>query len=304
MPSSIYLANGARGFLVSKVQRGVASLGVACDVDGDYGPGTEKAVKAAQVKLGVPATGTVDAATWRGVTKTEPPSLYERCLALTMNFEGHGFNLAAGNWDSAGITWGIIGFTMGSGSLLEVFNRIPFADVSNVFGHTYATQLLTALKNKDKAWADSISLKPNKYKLVEPWHSGFWSLGDLPSAQAAQMAVASEKYWVPSQKRLETYLPLLKSERAAAMSFDCQVNQGGIYKTSIQYAQTALGKGGTEQAALEAIAAGQRDGMNAASREKWGADVYARRLTIAQGVGKVHGKYYELSDYGLNLEVR
>lgn len=304
MPSTVYLANGAKGHLVKKLQLGMNALGLQCSTDGDFGPGTEVAVKGVQPKLGLPATGVVDLYTWKGVVKEDVPTLYERCLMLTMGFEGHGFNLSAGNWDGAGITWGIIGFTLSSGSLYDVMLRIPFSDVASCFGTDNALVLMEAIKTRNKAWADSISAAPKKFKLNEPWQSAFWKLGDTPSAQAAQKSIANEKYWVPSQDRLTTNLPQLVSERAASMSFDCHVNQGGIYKTSIQYAKDVLAKGGTEQAALEAIAQGQRDGLSAAAKASFGQDVYTRRLAIAQGVGKVHGRIYELSDYGINLVPR
>ncbi len=81
------------------------------------------------------------------------------------------------------------------------------------------------------------------------------------------------------------------------MAFDCWVQQGRMYNTAITKAKSSS----DELTALEALAAGQRDGMNAAARAAYGEDVYSRRMTIAKGYGKINGSLYELSDYGINL---
>src|SRR4029453_14902075 len=55
------------------------------------------------------------------------PTVWERCLQLTAAFEGHNYVVLAGNFDGAGLTWGIIGFTMKQGELgaivLEAYER-------------------------------------------------------------------------------------------------------------------------------------------------------------------------------------
>jgi D-alanyl-D-alanine carboxypeptidase (penicillin-binding protein 5/6) len=61
---------GSNGELVEALQRSLNSLLVptpGLSVDGDYGPMTENAVKKFQSEKGLPATGIVDAATWKQV---------------------------------------------------------------------------------------------------------------------------------------------------------------------------------------------------------------------------------------------
>jgi peptidoglycan hydrolase-like protein with peptidoglycan-binding domain len=53
---------GSKGEAVKKVQE-LLSL----NADGDFGPGTEKAVKAFQKKSGLPVTGVVDQATLKAL---------------------------------------------------------------------------------------------------------------------------------------------------------------------------------------------------------------------------------------------
>src|SRR5262245_50822161 len=105
--SRLLFAAGARGHLVKRLQR---ALGFSePDIDGILGGQTRDGVKAFQKSNGLPETGLVDVDAWGGITGLAVPSVEERALALTADFEGHGFELAQGNFDGAGITWGVIG---------------------------------------------------------------------------------------------------------------------------------------------------------------------------------------------------
>ncbi len=222
---------------------------------------------------------------------------------LTSNIEGHGYKLAAGNWDRAGITWGIVGFTIKSGSLHEVLKRIPRQDIDSIFGQVRANQLLSAVKLKNMEFANSISLAPKKTKLIDFWHNAFLKLGELPSAQAAQNEVAKLMYWDSAMKQLAQF-PELKSERAAALYFDCAVQQGQVYNSSILAAKAVFASKGTEQKALEAIAQWQRDGMNQDARKSFGENVYSRKILMAKGYGEANGREYVLTSYGVSMDPR
>ena len=58
------LKKGADGKAVKRLQKALAAAGQACAVDGDFGPGTERAVKAFQAARGLTADGVVGPATW------------------------------------------------------------------------------------------------------------------------------------------------------------------------------------------------------------------------------------------------
>jgi GH24 family phage-related lysozyme (muramidase) len=58
------LKKGADGKAVRRLQKALAAAGQACAVDGDFGPGTERAVKAFQAARGLSADGVVGPATW------------------------------------------------------------------------------------------------------------------------------------------------------------------------------------------------------------------------------------------------
>ena len=56
--------------------------------------------------------------------RTPEPPIFERCLQVVASFEGTGFTLIEGNFDGAGLTWGIIGFTLRDGELGQVLSDI------------------------------------------------------------------------------------------------------------------------------------------------------------------------------------
>jgi lysozyme len=58
------LKKGADGNAVRRLQKALVAADHACAVDGDFGPGTERAVKAFQAARGLTADGVVGPATW------------------------------------------------------------------------------------------------------------------------------------------------------------------------------------------------------------------------------------------------
>ena len=95
------------------------------------------------------------------------PSLFERCLGLTAAFEGHGFSLAQGNFDGAGITWGIIGFTLKHGQIAGIVQTIQAVrpDLVRLAFEEHTPQLLAILSAplaEQLAFADSVSIGANE----------------------------------------------------------------------------------------------------------------------------------------------
>ncbi|MEA2468888.1 MAG: hypothetical protein QOJ57_3014, partial [Thermoleophilaceae bacterium] len=66
------LAKGKKGDLVIWAQQHLKGAGQPVTVDGDFGTGTEQAVKSFQSASGLPATGTIDTATWQALLQHAP----------------------------------------------------------------------------------------------------------------------------------------------------------------------------------------------------------------------------------------
>ena len=175
MNGRLLFAQGVRGELVRELQTSLKQHGVyKADVDGDYGGKTATAVQAFRKSAGLPPAKLVDVSVWTLLTKRPVPSLRDRALQVTASFEGHGFTLAQGNFDGAGVTWGVIGFTLQGGQLakivLEVNAKHPEL-VHQAFGNKTG-ELLQAMRApwaKQLAWASGLSLGAGKARLAEPW---------------------------------------------------------------------------------------------------------------------------------------
>lgn len=68
------LQRGAKGVEVQLLQHRLNRVGALLSCDGDFGGGTEAAVKEAQQLAGLPATGIADAATWAWLESQPEPS--------------------------------------------------------------------------------------------------------------------------------------------------------------------------------------------------------------------------------------
>jgi len=300
----IVLARGARGDLVKRVQRSLTGRGFDTGgVDGTFGGDTETAVRAFQTteRLGVSAE--VDVATWQALMGLPIPEVRDRALQVTAGFEGHGFALAQGNYDGAGLTWGIIGITIKSGEvsklLLELERRAP-AVIEQAFGakKDELLNIMASSRAKQIAWADGLSLGAKKVRLAEPWRSAFGTLGESDEAQALQRDLASQDYFEPA-RRTAAQLGL-ETELGMALAFDIHVQNGGIGEGARETITSEQANhpipAGEEQVLRVIVANAVADSAKPEYRE----DVRARKLTLATGSGRVHGAFFVLRNWGLD----
>ena len=276
-------ARGSRGWLVGRIQSALADHKLyTARIDNDFGALTEGAVMSFQKARNAPATGRVDEITWTALLNEPLLTLFQRCLQLTSYFEGHGFTRAAGNWDGAGLTWGIIGFTLKFGKvqkiLLEAVQREPAAVRAALVGlNDDLLRILGVPLNDQMAWADSISESPKKHLLREPWRSAFVRLGELPLVRKIQLSLAYDDYFVPALATARRYN--LSSEQGVALCFDIHVQNGGIEKQDAAAIAAGLPSlpPGDEQALRVLIANSVADHAKLEFRE----DTRSRKLAIA-----------------------
>lgn len=303
--ASAAFARGSFGDLVALLQRGLAHLGAYTRaIDGDFGGGTQAAVRSLQADHRLPVTGRADRRTWRKATGIPWPPLFERCLQLTARFEGHGYRLIAGNYDGAGLTWGIVGFTLKHGALKAIVNELAVRapESLRVFGDE-ADELIRIFQTKTTeellAWADSISTGARKQSVIEPWRSGFAALGAEPLVQEIQRRHARESYFAPAIATADRLG--LDTDSGIALCFDTQVQNGGV-KPRIERAfterLTKRNRPGTQRAKRVLLAKLVADSARKTYRE----DVLARKSAIATGQGVVHGQLFTTVDWGLAMD--
>lgn len=302
MATEAALARGSFGDLVALLQAGLARQGhYTRTVDGDFGGGTDRAVRSFQADKGWMQDGRADADTWQAATGLPWPQLFDRCLQLTARFEGHGYRLIAGNFDGAGLTWGVIGFTLAAGGIQAIVNEVAMRDPSVLtaaFG-AKAPELLQQLQQppaKLMKWADSISEGANKQTVSEPWRTGFATLGAQPLVQEMQRRRAREKYFEPATATAARLG--MANERDVALCFDIHVQNGGVKSTTETAYRNALAGAGAPQTPADKRALLARLVADSASK-KYRDDVFSRKNAIATGQGVVHEALFVMDNWAL-----
>lgn len=299
----IWFAAGVRGAIARRIQLAVLQQGfftgdAAKFVDGDFGKGTTTAVARLQTARGLATTtGQVDEATWQQLTHQPLPTLFERCLGITAEFEGHGFGLLEGNFDGAGLTWGVIGFTLSNGEiqqlLVEAETAVP-GTLDRVLGPLAQTwRDKTKLSRKAQVdWADSISSGPNKSTVPPEWKQAFARLGDEPIVKQLQMNRAYDAYFVPAAATAKKLA--LVSELGVSLAFDCHVQNGQSRVRAV--AELASLAGTIPEAEMRRRLANRLADLSAPD---WKEDVRGRKLTIAMGSNTFRQRVYQLANWGL-----
>ena len=301
--SRIWFSRGLRGMTAKRIQADLLRAGFTAGpidkfVDGDFGGNTEAALQALQQRRGLDVNGAVDVETWQQLTTDPLPTLFERCLGITAQFEGHGFGLLQGNFDGAGLTWGVIGFTLKSREiqalLAEVEQAVPgtLLRVLGPLASVWATIVAKPLAQQI-VWADSISSGASKAAVPQDWRDAFARLGDEPIVKRLQMQRAYDKYFVPAVRAAQTLR--LSTELGIALAFDVHVQNGGFKPGAFALAAGSLA-GASELERRKALAIAVADSAN----PRWAADVRERKLTLATGAGNVHGRGFRLSSWGLD----
>ncbi len=290
-----------RGELIRRIQQGLQIRGLDVGTaDGVYGPRTMKALSDFQNANGLSATGKVDTETWGKLVSGGIPTIRDRCLQLTADFEGHGFTKAVGNFDQAGLTWGIIGFTLKNGELQKILEEIE-SSCDDCFREAFgplAEKMLEVLERPragQMQWAEDISIGSNAYKIIGEWGEAFARLGSYPQVQRLQIE-HTQSYWDIALRDAARFN--LRTELGLALCFDSAVQNGGIDADEAESIRKKLDPSSpkTEQDVRAVIANVIAEG----SKPRWVEDVRRRKLTLALGHGMVHEAQYLLSTWGID----
>ena len=288
------------GPVVMALQLALIRAGQAMEPDGDFGKLTCDALRRWQNGQGLPQTNSIDAKQWQTLTGLPPPSLFDVCVNVVSDFEGTGFDRVVGNFDGAGITFGLIGFTLVNGEIRRILSAIETLRpgiVAVTFGalHSELTSILAASKGVQQDWADGISLGAAKMEVAKPWKDAFHRIGQLPEARRAQLERAYAIYWKAAQQHIANFMPSKPLvDQDAGFWFDVAVqNSIGQEERSSLGSEASSAKAG--ESLREAFATVIADG----SSPRWRKDVLARKMTYVTGRGAVHGSEYQLSDWGI-----
>jgi len=312
------IERGMSGEVVRKVQQRLAALGLyTSPIDSSFGGGTESAVKQFQKRQDLAPTGRVDTKTWTLLLPDDPaptsPFLSSpmilRCLALTGSFETGSlqpdcFCGLVGDFDRQGISFGVLQWNLGQGSLQpllqDAFEKHP--DVcQSIFHEHFETVKSLGQAPRSEQLEFARSIQNHRGQLNEPWRGMLKTLGRTSEFQTIQVDHASPIFQKAVQMCSEYGL---RSERAVALMFDIITQNGGIgsvVKAQIQSdfsAIVGLNHNDSEVAKMRSVA----NRRAAASKLEYVDDVRTRKLTIAEGMGVVHGINYDLeATYSITL---
>lgn len=312
---------GSRSDEVRHIQDALKARGIYLGpIDGDFGGGTQAAVFAFQKSCELQPDGRVGSGTWQalfGNTAQIPEpafvshELARRCLALTGAFEtGSGvpdcFCGISGDFDGQGISFGVLQWNFGQGSLqpllADMVARHPDI-VTGIFGAHFEalTEALQAGPDDLMMFARSVQ-HPVKHIVFEPWRGYAKALGRTTEFQQIQTEHAHDVFR-RAQVMCREYD--LWSERAVALMFDITTQNGSIngitraqIRGDIQRLPDTLADEEREVRKMEIIASRRAEAAN----PRWVDDVRVRKLCIARGEGTVHGIAYHIEEqFGIGL---
>lgn len=291
-----------QGELIKKIQQVLRDGGFYNDIlDGVYGNKTELALQKFQQQNQLPLqTGKVDDVTWRSLMSSAAPDLRQRCLQITADFEGTGFTKAVGNFDGAGLTWGIIGFTLSNGELGKLLKEINTAheDIFRAAFGSLRDTILDVLRSSpadQMRFANSISIGSSKMKILDEWAEAFEKLGSNPAVQDIQLQ-HTRKFFDIALRDVGRFD--VKNELGLALCFDIAVQNGGIDATETSRIRSKFEQTPPTTQQDRRIIIANVVAEN--SRPRFIEDVRRRKLTFASGRGTVHGSQYDAKTWGLD----
>lgn len=300
-------------------------------VDGTFGPGMQRAVERVQAAKKKLVTGVVDVDTWGLLMGAVPwPNHYDRLINVPAGFEGHGYTVASGDHDRTGITWGLIGFTLvqydtatgnyNVGPLSAVLRRVyrnQRATFDAAFGEIYSKELAAALKlDKPAPPASTPALAQALHEFARPlsaagghrllpqWQSAFETLGSSADVQQIQRDVADELYFRPAMALAKTFGDdyQMACERTQLFFLDVCINNGSLKPNEEADARKRIQK--IIDVDPNALVADKLVAIAEAmvvSRKSYANDIRERKGTMAHGAGTVHGIFYRLDGWGIDL---
>jgi len=215
----------------------------------------------------------------------------KEALLLTFAFEGSSYTALTGNFDGQGISFGLLQWNIGQGTLQPLLQQMDSNHnqiMRSIFGTPYnsISTMLSLSKSDQLKWAASINDSNNA--LLPGWAQSFTALGNTAEFQAIQQSALND-YIIQAEKIYNDFG--LTTERGVALAFDIAVQNW-----SVKAGTSIVNNSMTESQKLSAIA----NSVAMQSATAWQQDVLNRKMTIVNGTGTVHGKSYNLSsDYNI-----
>ena len=228
----------------------------------------------------------------------EPVFAFDAGLQVVADYETRGdpYRQVTGNFDGAGLSFGVIQFNLGSGTLQALFRRFRDADAAALaacFPSSGAYETLwRALDGPRRAavrWGDGLSSGESKHRVVAPWSAAFGAVGGVAAFRDVQIAYAYEKYGqlmltgvaflegLSGAYRGEEGGIAIRNHRCLTALFDMCIQQGGHGRAADEIRRRVHAERPADETALVHIAVEERA---LKATPAWRADCLSRRLGI------------------------
>jgi peptidoglycan hydrolase-like protein with peptidoglycan-binding domain len=288
------------------LQVALGAWGIPVAVDGKAGPNTLNALKQWQGRVGLPQGPEIGLEAWRRLLggpmgeAAPPPSPFDLCLGVTAAFEGKGFDKAVGNFDGAGLTFGLIGFNVKWGSLGALVARVDQLDrglIGRCFGSLKPKlrhMLDASVTPDERVRRAQVAQGPNG-EIASDWAAAFAALAAHRAARQAQLDIA----WTYWEQAAAFWKAACLGAEASLLDmgqcFDIVVQNGppgGALLEAYAAARARTMDGRARRTAFAEICANH-------ANPRWRNDVLARKLCFVNGQGTVHQGSYRLAEWGL-----
>ncbi|WP_432666738.1 hypothetical protein R9X47_10295 [Wukongibacter baidiensis] len=230
-------------------------------------------------------------------------SLKKKLLNNTGFFEGNkGYSTVSGNFDGQGISFGIIQFNFGQGSLeplLKDYINDYESEYNSVFG-SKAQELKKVVfdysKSQQISWGGSITASDN-YNLKSEWKALFEDMGSKLNNQNLQVKHA-QSYFNRALSLASQYE--ITSTQGLAFLFDQSVHEWS-WSESDSVVKEDLLYWADEYFRIEKKRMPDSDRCGTLLSYVRTRDGKNRRTAIRNGSGTVHEKDYDVSDFGLSF---
>lgn len=210
------------------------------------------------------------------------------------------FSKITGNFDGAGISFGLFQWNIGQNTLQPMLKKYFVKydiKAQEIFASKYkeVKDMLTKTLAEQLSWAKLIQ---TANKVNSPYLESFKALGASNEFQDIELEAASSYYNKGSRMATEYGL---KSERGVALMVDIAVQNGSISApVKAIIIKEIAAKGITDEVEKMKVVANRRA---EAANSQWIEDVRKRKLMYANGVGTVHGINFDLHrDFAIDMQ--
>lgn len=223
-------------------------------------------------------------------TRLKPVFAFECGLEVVANYEtrGNPYEQVTGNFDGAGISFGVVQFNFKSGTLQRLFEMFYLADPEALQAcfdrpeqYDELSRIVKGSKSKAIKWGDGISTGTGKSKVIAPWDKCFRAMGQVEKFKQIQKSFAYEKY---GQLMLSTLAFLeglsdveIRNHRCLTAIFDMCIQQGGHGRAKNEIKKRVLDENPSDEITLTHITVEERAKK---ANLVYRADCLSRRLGI------------------------